>query len=215
MGNLKVDELDDLIRQVSKAAAQEAVAAYRMSGVVNYFKAMESLLWNYKRLRKLVSDPEAYMDVYVAHRSKSIVRMGSGGPGIGFLETDEDQLETLRAERQASYERTRARFDEVDMVVRLFRSEPEWPVVGMYYMNEDAEGRERDERLPRWTWESIALDLLISEKTARRRRSKIVRNMSIVMFGAPAAISAGMAFERAQVSGYVPEGDLDVTEEAV
>lgn len=215
MGELKIEELDELIMQISKTAAQEAVAAYRSSGIVNYFKAMEALLWNYKRLQKLVSDPESYLDVHVQHRSKSIVRMGSGGAGIGYLETDEDQLETLRAERQQSYERTRARFDEVDMVVRLFRSEPEWPIVGMYYFGEDAEGRERDEHAPRWTWESIALDLLISEKTARRRRSKIVRNMSIVMFGAPAAVSAGIAFERARVSGYVPEGDLDATEEAV
>ena len=79
-------------------------------------------------------------------------------------------------------------------------------------MNEDAEGRERDPKAPRWTWESIALDLMITEKTARRRRSKIVRNMSIVMFGAPAAISAGIAFERSKMSGYVPEGDLDETE---
>ena len=212
MSEIKIEELEDLIRQVSKTAAQEAVAAYRISGVVNYFKAMESLLWNYKRLQKLVADPEAYMDVSVQHRSKSIVRMGSGGPMIGYLETDEDQLETLKAERQESYERTRARFEEVDMVVRLFRKEPEWPIVGMYYMNEDAEGQERDERAPRWTWESIALELLISEKTARRRRSKIVRNMSIVMFGAPAAVSAGIAWERNRVSGYVPEGDLDGSE---
>ena len=208
---MKLEELEELIRQVSRSAAAEAVAAYRVSGVVNYFKAMESLLWNYKKLRQLVSDPESYMDVNVQHRSKSIVRMGAGGSAIGYLETDEDQLETLRAERQASYERTRARFEEVDMVVNLFRRDPEWPVVGMYYMNEDAEGRERDERAPRWTWERIALELLITEKTARRRRSKIVRNMSIVMFGAPAAVSAGMAFEK-KMSGSVPEGDLDTTE---
>lgn len=212
MGELKLEELEDLIRQVSKETAADTVAAYRCSGIVNYFKAMESLLWNYKKLQTLVRDPEAYMDVAVQHRSKSIVRMGSGGPAIGYLETDDDLLETLKAERQESYERTRARFEEVDMVVNLFRKEPEWPIVGMYYMNEDAEGRERDERAPRWTWESIALDLLISEKTARRRRSKIVRNMSIVMFGAPAAISAGIAWERARVSGYVPEGDLDTSE---
>lgn len=212
MSELKLEELEELIRQVSKEAAAEAVAAYRCSGIVNYFKAMESLLWNYKRLQKLVADPEAYMDVVVQHRSKSIVKMGSGGSGAGGIETDEDLLETLRAERQASYERTCVRFNEVDMVVRLFRKEQEWPIVGMYYMNEDAEGRERDERAPRWTWESIALDLLISEKTARRRRSKIVRNMSIVMFGAPAAISAGIAWERARMSGYVPEGDLDASE---
>ena len=206
-------ELQELIRTVSDETARRTVAALRLSGVVNYFKATETLLWNYKKLQRLVRDPEAYMDVTVQHRSKSIVTMAGRGSGTAQIATDEDLLADLQAERLESYKRTCARFDELDMVVRLFRQEPEWPVIGMYYMGEDAEGRERDERAPRWTWENIALDLMITEKTARRRRSKLVRNMSIVLFGAPAAISAGIAFERAsRMSGYVPEGDLDAPE---
>lgn len=205
-------DLEELIRAAAKEAAREAVAAVRPAGMVNYFKATESLLWNYKKLQRLVRDPDAYLDVTVAHRSKSIVSMAGRGTGLMQMETDEDLRAALQAERLESYKRTCARFDELDMVVRLFRQEPEWPVIGMYYMQEDADGRDRDERAPRWTWESIALELLITEKTARRRRSKLVRNMSIVLFGAPAAVSAGMAFERAMVSGSVPDGDLDGTE---
>ena len=211
MGELKIEELDELITRASKSAAAEAVAAYRRSGIVNYFKAMESLLWNYKRLQKLVADPESYLETFVSHRSKSIVTISGGSEGF---QTDDDLLEALRAERMASYERTCARFDEVDMVVRLFRKEPEWPIIGMYYMGEDAEGRDRDPHAPRWTWESIALELQIAEKTARRRRSKLVRNMSIVMFGAPAAISAGIAWERTNMSGKVPDEVLDASEAA-
>lgn len=205
-------ELQELIRDVSDETARRTVAALRLSGSVNYFKATETLLWNYKKLQKLVRDPEAYLDVTVTHRSKSIVTMAGRGSGPSQIETDDDILEALQAERLESYKRTCARFDELDMVVRLFRQEPGWPVIGMYYMGEDAEGRDRDEHAPRWTWESIALELMITEKTARRRRSKIVRNMSIVLFGAPAAVSAGIAFERAMMSGNVPDSDLDATE---
>lgn len=205
-------DLTELIRTVSAETARETVAALRLSGSVNYFKATESLLWNYKKLQALVRDPDAYLDVTITHRSKSIVTMAGRGSGPAQMETEEDLLAALQAERLESYKRTCARFDELDMVVRLFRREPEWPVVGMYYMGEDADGRDRDEHAPRWTWENIALDLLITEKTARRRRSKIVRNMSIVLFGAPAAISAGIAFERAHMSEPVPDPDLDGTE---
>lgn len=214
MSEWNPSDFEDLIRQVSKETAAETVAAIRRTGTVNYFKAMESLLWNYKKLRKLVMDPESYMDVAIQHRSKSIVMMSGHGTGPGYQETEDEILDTLREERRASYERTCARFEELDMVVQLFRQEPEWPIIAMYYMGEDAEGRDRDAAAPRWTWETIALELLITEKTARRRRSKIVRNMSIVMFGAPAAVSAGIAWERSKMSGSVPESDLDQTESA-
>ena len=208
------EDLSEVIRESAKTAALEAAAEIRRagSGGVNYFKATESLLWNYKRLERLVDDPAAYMDSFVQHRSKSIVKMGSGG-GSAAMETDDDLLETLLASRRESYAETCSRFQEVDDVVALFREEPEWPVVGMYYMNEDRYGHDRDSADPRWTWEAIALELEISEKTARRWRSKIVRNMSVVMFGLPAAVSAGIEHQKQfgglQMSGSVPEGDLD------
>lgn len=210
------EEVRELIEEAARSAALSAAAEIRRagSGGVNYFKAMESLLWNYKRLEQLVDSPETYMDAWVQHRSKSIVVMGGHGSGDGGMQTDEDLLEALVSARRESYKETCARFQEISAVVTLFREEPEWPVVGMYYMNEDKHGFNRDPVMdPRWTWESIALELGIAEKTARRWRSKMVRNMSVVMFGVPAAVSAGIAAQKLmQVSETVPDGDLDTPE---
>ena len=211
------EDVRELIEEAARSAALSAAAEIRRagSGGVNYFKAMESLLWNYKRLEQLVDQPEVYMESWVQHRSKSIVVMGGhGGSGDGGMQTDEDLLEALVSARRESYKETCARFQEISAVVTLFREEPEWPVVGMYYMNEDQHGFDRDPvKDPRWTWESIALELGIAEKTARRWRSKMVRNMSVVMFGVPAAVSAGIAAQKLmQVSDSVPDGDLDTPE---
>ena len=217
--SLSVEDYRELINEAAHAGALAAAAEIRRtgSGGVNYFKAMESLLWNYKRLQRLVEQPDTYMDVFVQHRSKSIVVMGGqGGSGAPSVQTDDDLLEALKESRRTTYRGTCARLQEVAAVVALFREEPEWPVVGMYYMNEDRHGFDRDPVMdPRWTWETIALELEISEKTARRWRSKIVRNMSVVLFGIPAAVSAGISAQRLEgmkMSGSVPEGDLDVTE---
>lgn len=210
------EEVREIIEEAARSAALSAAAEIRRagSGGVNYFKAMESLLWNYKRLEQLVDQPEVYMESWVQHRSKSIVVMGGHGSGDGGMQTDEDLLEALVSARRESYKETCARFQEISAVVTLFREEPEWPVVGMYYMNEDKHGFNRDPVMdPRWTWESIALELGIAEKTARRWRSKMVRNMSVVMFGVPAAVSAGIAAQKLmQVSDSVPDGDLDTPE---
>ena len=215
---MNIEEYRELIQEAARSAALAAAAEIRRtgSGGVNYFKAMESLLWNYKRLQQLVEQPDTYMDTFVQHRSKSIVVMGGHGSGTGELQTDEDLLEALRSARRESYLETCQRFQEVAAVVTLFREEPEWPVVGMYYMNEDRHGFDRDPVMDaRWTWESIALELGIAEKTARRWRSKLVRNMSVVMFGIPAAVSAGISAQKLEdqhMSESIPEGDLDAPE---
>ena len=215
---MNIEDFRELIDEAARTAALSAAAAIRRTGTggVNYFKAMESLLWNYKRLEQLVDQPEVYMESWVQHRSKSIVIMGGHGSGDGGMQTDEDLLEALVSARRESYKETCARFQEISAVVTIFREEPEWPVVGMYYMNEDRYGLDRDPvKDPKWTWESIAFELGINEKTARRWRSKMVRNMSVVMFGVPAAVSAGIAAQRMsaeQMPDSVPDGDLDTTE---
>ena len=216
---LNIEDFRELIQEAARSGALAAAAEIRRtgSGGVNYYKAMESLLWNFKRLRDLVEQTDTYMDTFVQHRSKSIVIMEGHGSGSAELQTDEELLEALRESRQASYIETCRRFQEVAAVVALFREKAEWPVIGMYYMNEDRKGHDRDVMDPRWTWESIALELEISEKTARRWRSKMVRNMSVVMFGIPAAVSAGIEHQKqfGKMSGSVPEGDLDNTGEEI
>lgn len=53
------DEVRELINEVARATASMAYID-GMGGNVNYFRAMESLLFNYKKLQALVADYEGY-----------------------------------------------------------------------------------------------------------------------------------------------------------
>lgn len=95
-----------------------------------------------------------------------------------------------------SYHRTRARFEEIDRVVKLFAERKEFHVIRMYYFGEDAQGNERPTGAEPYTWEAIAAELegmgLIRDaKSARRWRNKIVNDMAVCMFGKPAAVGVG------------------------
>lgn len=55
-------ELREAIFEAARAGALEAYAA-NTGDFVNYFKATETLLYNYKKLAALVADEEAYCEV--------------------------------------------------------------------------------------------------------------------------------------------------------
>ena len=165
-----------------------------MGGEVNYFRAMESLLFNYKKLAALVADYEAYTHVELQGRSASI---SSYSPSSGYTyRTEEDILDEMKRDKIISYHRTRARFEEIDRVVKLFAERKEFHVIRMYYFGEDAQGNERPAGAEPYTWEAIAAELeemgLIRDaKSARRWRNKIVNDMAVCMFGKPAAVGVG------------------------
>ena len=67
------EELREAVFEAARAGAAEAYT--QNTGYVNYFKAMETLLYNYKKLAALVADEEAYCEVeYHAghHRQKAL-----------------------------------------------------------------------------------------------------------------------------------------------
>ena len=55
------EELREAVFEAARAGAAEAYT--QNTGYVNYFKAMETLLYNYKKLAALVADEEAYCEV--------------------------------------------------------------------------------------------------------------------------------------------------------
>lgn len=57
------EELREAINEAARAGAYEA---YRNTAgaYVNYFKAMETLLYNYKKLAALVADEEGYCEMW-------------------------------------------------------------------------------------------------------------------------------------------------------
>lgn len=187
------EDVRELINEVARATA---CAAYEnTSGPVNYFRAMESLLFNYKKLAALVADYEGYMKVELPEKSTSIVAF-SPSSGYSGYKAREDILEEIERDKLAAYQKTRARFEELEKVVNLFRDRKEFHVVRMYYFGEDAQGNERPENAKPYTWEEIAFELsdmgLVRDaKSARRWRNKIVNDMAVCMFGKAAAVGMG------------------------
>lgn len=197
MGKKKTGLITDEARELINEVARETASMAYIDGVggeVNYFRAMESLLFNYKKLAALVADYEAYTHVELQGRSASI---SSYSPSSGYTyRTEEDILDEMKRDKIISYHRTRARFEEIDRVVKLFAERKEFHVIRMYYFGEDAKGNERPAGAEPYTWETIAAELegmgLIRDaKSARRWRNKIVNDMAVCMFGKPAAVGVG------------------------
>lgn len=188
------EEVRELINEVARATAS---AAYidNAGGNINYFRAMESLLWNYKKLKALVEDEAAYCEVEY-HAGKKTFAATSHGGGYYEQHTEADIVEEMQRQKAISYQRTKARFEEVDRVVRLFESKKEFAVIRMYYFHEDAAGNDRAPEEKQMTFEQIAeeldgIGLARDEKTARRWRNKVVNDMAVCLFGKPAAVGAG------------------------
>ena len=90
------DEVRELINEVARATASMAYID-GMGGEVNYFRAMESLLYNYKKLAALVADYEAYTHVELQGKSASIK---SFSPSSGnAYRTQDDILISIHAPR--------------------------------------------------------------------------------------------------------------------
>lgn len=145
---------------------------------VDYFKSMEALLRNYKRLERRVTDVDGYMDIFIQHHSKSILLTAGKGSGSGGPITEEEALEVLHTERESAFSQTFVQFAELQRVIDLFRDDIGFPVIEAYYFSDR----------PR-TFLDIALSFGIDEKTARRRRTRLVRDMAVCLFGIPAAVS--------------------------
>lgn len=187
------DEQRELINEVARVTASYAYID-GINGEVNYFRAMESLLYNYKKLAALVADYEGYTHVQLQGRSKDIVRFS---PSAGnAYRTQDEIIEEMERDKVISYHRTRARFEDIDRVVKLFADSKEFHVVRMYYFGEAADGSARPANAPPYTFEDIAAELgdmgmIRDEKSVRRWRNSIVNDMAVCMFGKPAAVSAG------------------------
>ena len=96
MGKKKTGLITDEVRELINEVARETASTAYIDGIggeVNYFRAMESLLFNYKKLAALVADYEAYTHVELQGRSASI---SSYSPSSGCTyRTEEDILEEI------------------------------------------------------------------------------------------------------------------------
>lgn len=169
-----------MVTDETKQIIQQTVHETLKVQQVDYFRSMEALLRNYKKLEKRVENANEYMDTFIQRHSKSIVlTQGKGTTTNNAPITDEELLESLHTERKESYRQTCIGFSELEEVISMFQDDPGFPVIEAYYFSEKPT-----------TWLDVSLSLGIDEKTARRRRTKLVRDMSICLFGIPAAVSS-------------------------
>jgi len=165
---------DEEVTEIIKKTVSEMVD--RPS--VNYYKATESLLHNYKKLESICNNAEEYTEVYAQECSKSIVAFSHNSGYIEHPLTEEERLDEVRAERIGSFKETCEGFAILRQVVGLFRQDDDFAVIEKYYMGDH----------PR-NWLDVAIELGMDEKTARRKKTRIIKNMSICLFGIPAAVA--------------------------
>lgn len=202
----KQQNVKDIIKAAAREGARETVNLQRQQRNLNLYRATERLLRNYKAYQKLVTDLEGY-GFEPIEKSHSISVAPPPGSGV----TDKlDLYDEHVAARRASYERTKARYDEIDAVVRQFEDKEEFVVVRMYYFNEDANGQDRgDAKL--YTFDEIAEELEAvgierSVRTLRTWRTKLVQDMTVLLFGIDGAVSIE---GRGPGQGRMEEGDTD------
>lgn len=130
----KRQSVDELIQKAALAGAQETVRLQRHQRNLNLYRTTERMLRNYKTYQRLVEDIESY-GFEPVEKSHSV----SVAPPPGSSVMDKvDLYDEYVAARKASWARTKARYDEIDAVVRQFEGEQEFIVIRMYYFNEDA-----------------------------------------------------------------------------
>ena len=187
------EELQAAITEAARAGAIEAVNV-GAGASVNYYKAMESLLYNYKKLAILVADEEAYCEVEY-HGGKKSFAASAHSTGYYQQSSEAEIVEEMQEEKRKQFQQTRFGFDRLERAINLHADRKEFIIVRMYYFGEDLYGNEQESG-QRYTWEQVAeaceaAGLLKEIKTARRWRNRIVNDMAVCVFGIPAAISAG------------------------
>lgn len=150
------EELREAINEAARAGAYEAYKD-TAGAYVNYFKAMETLLYNYKKLAALVADEEAYCEVEY-HAGRKTFAAGSKSTGFYEQRTEADNVEEMREEKRRQYRETKYGFERLERAINLYRDRKEFTVVRMYYFGEDYEGKPRESGKP-YTWEELAFDL--------------------------------------------------------
>ncbi len=181
----------ELREAIFDAARAGALEAYGDAGgsYVNYFKAMETLLYNFRKLAALVGNEEEYCEVEY-HSGKKTFAHSPTQTGYVSRKTEEELVEDMREEKRKQYEETRKGFERLERAISLFADQKEFIVIRLYYFGEDINGNPRQDRRA-LTWPDISDVIGIDEKTARRWRNKIVNDMAVCIFGIPAAVNAG------------------------
>ena len=116
------EELREAVFEAARAGAAEAYT--QNTGYVNYFKAMETLLYNYKKLAALVADEEAYCEVEY-HAGRKTFSTTPQAKGFIQRKTEAEIVEEMREEKQKQFKETKSGFDSLTRAISLFEGHKE------------------------------------------------------------------------------------------
>ena len=176
---------------------------------VNYYRAMEDLLRAYKNTKRWDEHPEEY-GFFPTGKSHDISI--APPPGLGLRDKVEIN-ELFVQSKQLSFVRSMARFNDLEAVIRLFQDRPDFIIIRMYYFNEDERGQDRGDAKP-YTFSEISealksVGITLAEKAVRRRRTKLVQEMTVMLFGIDGALSISIESQEPK-QGQREEGEADV-----
>lgn len=194
------------IDEAAKAGAREVLHLQLQQRNLNLYRAMERLLRAYPKYKAMQEHPDDYGFLPVG-KSKDI--SVAPPPGSGARDPIEALAEHIDS-RASSYDRTMGRFMELEAVIRLFQNKPEFIVIRMYYFNEDANGKDRGDAKP-YTFDEISNELTAvgierSVRSLRTWRTKLVQEMTVLLFGVDGAVSIEA---REPKQGQPEEGGAD------
>ena len=169
----KIDSASWIVRQ--KMISDEA------------FRDTEKILYSYQTLKEYISDEKEYMEVAFHKSSNSFVRYSKNDHGA----TDEDMI---MESRLASYERSKHDLERVEKALNKIKDWKGYEVIELRYFQrkKHIEGKKIVEEL--YSFEEIAEILAmrdnynstLSERTVRRYKNKLVREVAILLFGSDA-----------------------------
>lgn len=179
----------EIIEQASDRSAEKVVAAQWRARNVNLYRSMERLLRLYKKYRYTAEHPDEFQ-FWPEGKSKDI--SVAPPPGSGMVDRLELTENYVRAKARA-FEAQVISWHMADSVIRQFMDKPEFVIIRMFYFNEDANGQDRGDAKP-YTFEDISEALAAagierSERTLRSWRTKLVQDMTVLLFGVDGAVS--------------------------
>lgn len=144
------------------------------------FKNTEILLYGYEALKEHLKNEDEYMDMAFHGKSKSITSYVKGG----FTSQTDDEIMAARLD---SYNRSVSDVKRIEQAINAIKDDKGYEIIKMRYFEKSSLGET-------YTWEEIAewcagkygFSENLNEKTVRNIKNKLIKQMSIIIFGSDA-----------------------------
>lgn len=170
-------EINKFIKRAAKEAALEAVksalAVVKPTGKGNCYKQTEARLYAYPTLLENIKryrlDIEDLKREKITEKSKDITSFSVDGIRLTPEERQAGKILAVEIKLQ----RDQKEVDEITAALDLIKNDEYYPAIEMRYFKKMAE-------------EIIALQINCVERTVRRNRNRLVRQMALSLYGAEA-----------------------------